>query len=160
MGFLKELKKLKKEKKQGHLSTGFVVLDSNFKEVQDWQIAYYDNEKGKMQVFSLKNKGNVIECSFFDDKDVFKDPGQSILEVKENKIKFDLEDIQGSVREVLKKYKQAPAKFIAILQNLHDSQIWNVTVLTTVFTPINIKISTETGKVISDEVVNFIDKSK
>lgn len=153
MKFIEALKKLessdvykewKSDNPKSYLAHGF-IMDS--RQIKEWQIGYYNPETEKILTFVLLD-------------DIMMNPESEIMnkKVKEldiNKIKITVEDAFKKADEVqMEKYSaHLPLKKIAILQCSETAQIWNITFVTRTFKTINIQVDTESGKVISDKIV-------
>lgn len=148
----KEFLTYRKENKpaDAFLAHAFLMLDENNK--GDWQFGYFNKKDEKMTSFYC---GSEIEVS--QDAEVFKKPGTTVANLDLKKVKTEFEEAKATAEDVLeKKYGGEEAlKKIFILQNL-DKQVWNITYLTKKYNIINIKIDSETGKIIKDEATSIM----
>ncbi|MEM4398098.1 MAG: hypothetical protein QW757_05765 [Candidatus Woesearchaeota archaeon] len=133
-----------------YLSHGFIMIDNQVK--QDWQIGFCNS----------KNK-NIVTFDISDHKITINPETESLNNEKEI-LKLDLNKIKIKIAEALKiaenlqkeKYKShSPFKIIILLQNLEIGQVWNITYVTNTFKTLNIKIDSETGNLISDELIDL-----
>lgn len=124
--------------------------------VEAYDIGYYLEKEDKIASFEISND-NVI---FKGTSEAFKQPNKKILPLDKEKIKVNLKDALEKVLNLQKeKYASAiPFKQITILQKLPEGQVWNFTFITQTFKTLNIKIDSETGEILSDEIVNLIQE--
>ncbi len=120
----------------------------------EWQFGYYNPDKDKMSTFSVND---VI--SLKDEQDVFKKPGEKVKCINLEDIKINFEKALEKAEQTRKKYypNETVNKKIAILQNIKQGQLWNITFVTHSFKTINIKINALNGKLIKHEVVSLFD---
>lgn len=114
---------------------------------QEWEIGYY-NPNDTITSFVIKK--NTIEI--IPETKIFKKNKRKLKKLELKKIKVDYEEsIEIATKFREKKYKnEKPVEIILILQKLDIGQVYNITFLTQNFNTLNIKIDTETGKVIKD----------
>jgi hypothetical protein len=139
-----EFKTWRDSHEKAYLAHAFVMLDEANKDI--WQVGYYDADKSLMSTFVVSSgKIEII-------------PDQEVLK-SEHKIEaLEPEKVKLSVKEALdiaEKYrkehysKELVAKSFFIIQVVENhGQVFNVTFFTAAFKTVNIKISTENGKVL------------
>ena len=146
LGKSSEFKVWKKENKNCFLSYMFKIIPGD----EDWQIGFYD-----------KGKDNITTFKFVDDK-VEITPGQEVFKKEETDVKgLELKDVKVELEEALKiankvrseKYKVDSSKIIVLLQRLEVGQIWNITYITNTLSTLNIKLSCDFGKVLSEDLI-------
>ncbi|MBN2422400.1 hypothetical protein JXB41_04170 [Candidatus Woesearchaeota archaeon] len=163
MDFLEALEKLKqstvfkefsKEHKDSYLTHGFIMLDANIK--KEWQIGYYSPKKDNIITFCVN--GDIMQNP---EEKVFKKE-KKVLKLDTSKIKVPFSEAIIKANEIQKKKhpKHEPIKKIYIIQHLSEGQIWNVTYVTQTFNTLNIKIDSETGKIVSDNLVSLFRVEK
>lgn len=159
MEFLEAIKKLneskvfkewnKNNKNKYYLSHAFIMKDQQVKE--DWQIGYCNKENKKIVTFNVSDE-------------IIKNPETEALNDNKEILKLNLDKIKITLNKALeiaeKKQKEKysahiPFKKIIILQNLDLGQVWNITYVTNTFKTLNIKIDSETGEVLSDELLEI-----
>lgn len=145
----KEFKEFKKKNPKAYLASYVVIIDG--KKVGDWQIDFYQPGKHKMTTFILKE---VIELKGEDD--IFQKEKAEVKELKLNEVKINLNDMLKLVEEFRKeKYPgEFPDKIVAVLQNLNEKVVWNVTCLTATLKILNIKLDAKNGKVLEEKIEN------
>ncbi len=145
-----EFKKWISKNKEAYLTYAFTMIENS--ENSEWQIGYYDKKLDKVAVFTINNN---IEIN--PGQDVFKKPGASIKKINLKDVKFSLDDVLKKSNDVKeKKYsKEIVTKTIVILQNIKLGQLWNITLITSSFSTINIKIDAKTGKIIKHELISL-----
>lgn len=138
-----EFKKWKNKHKKAFFSSAFIILDENKK--GDWQFDYYDPKSKKIYSFLICEKLQIQES----DK-IFKKKETKIKEFKLENLKINFDKALKIIDNIKKENfpDETVNKTIAILQHL-KKPLWNITLLTTSFNLINIKISSKTGKVLS-----------
>jgi hypothetical protein len=130
--------------KGSYLVHVFSIVDPEH--VDEWQVGYYNKEKDHVSVFDFKD-GKI---SIMPPQEAFKESNYiAKLDLKDVKIDFD--DAENIVNDVMKKNYSAETivKSIVLLQNLPEfGQLWNMSIVTTTFSVINIKINAKEGSVI------------
>lgn len=128
----------------------FVMLEPGA--VPNYDVGFYDFKKELMTSFSVDENVSRIELN--EAKEIFKEEGQKIEALEESKIKITLDEaIFISLKLQKEKYSpHAPLKQIVILQNIKEGQVWNITFVTKSFKTLNIKVDSETGKVVEDKI--------
>lgn len=150
-----EFKEWKKKNKETYLSYGFYVIENSD---VNWKIGYYDSKKDRLTSFDV---GTQIKIE--PDQEVFKkEKERKVKKLEMSKVKVDLGDAvcitQGLQEEEFTTEK--PTKIIAILQNIKEHQVWNITYLTQNFNTLNFKIKTETGRVLEKKLTPLMQFQK
>jgi len=147
-----EFKNWKKENKDCYLVHVFKMLDEPNEGI--WQIGYYNKEKDKITTFFIEKD----DIKVIPEEEAYKRPKSIIKELKIDKVKTSMEEAMEKANEIMKKeYSQEqPVKTILILQNIKEGLVWNITFVTQSFKTLNIKISAETGKVVSHELISLM----
>jgi len=146
-------KEWKKDKTNCFLTYGFVMLSDEIKE--EWQIGYYNPETDKIVTFTLSDE--IIQNP---EAEMFKKDAPKILDVKKIKIEYVVALEKANVIQKEKYGAHKPQKTMIIIQNLDVGQIWNITFITNTFKTINIRIDSESGVVIKDEMVELFSFEK
>lgn len=144
-----QFKEWEKENKDAFLSYAMFQLNPPV----DWVFGFYVKHKKKFYSF-FTDKNTIINMM----EDVPQTEDAVINELDTSKIKVDVENILDSCTRVQKEFysKELPAKTIIVLQNYGDlGSIYNVTVLTSSFKTLNIKLDPTSGKVISHDLVEL-----
>lgn len=134
---------------------GFIFVHASMiKELgkkSSWEFGFFHQERDRMVIFETDPIKRLPE------QEVFK-KGPSINPLNLENVSISFEEAMKIVEDVRQeKYKTDPvSKYIIILQNLHK-QVWNVTLITTSFNIINIKIDSATGEVISTNKHSIMD---
>lgn len=146
----------RKKNKSHYLSYAlFITGEDNDK----LQVGYYDKNKDKVTTFDIlcKDKRELIKIE--PEENVFKKPEAKVEELKMEEVKIDVNDVlQISDRLQKEKYPgEVPVKIVIILQKLDPyGQIYNVTYVTKCFKTLNMKIDSETGDIVEDDLVSLI----
>jgi hypothetical protein len=141
-----------KENKKSKLAHAFKMDENN-----EWQFGYYNPETEKITTFA------VDDCiSVSDEQEVFKKPGDKVNCINLDDIKISLKGALEKADETKKKHypKELVNKRIAILQNINQGQLWNITLVTHSFRTINIKVNALDGKLIKHEIVSLFEFKK
>jgi hypothetical protein len=145
----KEFKSWKKENNLYYLSHAFIMIDPQVKE--EWQIGYCNPKNNNITSFSVSEK-------------ITQNPESEALNDDTKILKLDMEKVNTTLQHAMEtaektqkeKYSaHSPFKKIVLLQNLDLGQVWNVTYVTNTFKTLNIKIDSETGKVLKDELMDL-----
>lgn len=150
----KEFREWHKENKACYLTHGFIMVDPTIK--QEWQIGYYHPDNEIISSFNVN--GSVTKNP---DAEAFKKEGK-IEKLVVDKIKISLQEAEKKADAVQdEKYRaHTPTKKIFIIQKLDVGQVWNITYVTKTFSTLNIKVDSDTGKVVSDDLVSLFKVEK
>jgi len=142
-----EFLKWNKKNRESKLAYAF-RMDEN----SEWQFGYYNLKTDKMSTFSVDGR-----ISLKDEQDVFKKPGDKVNCINLDDVKISLKDALEKADKAKKKHypNENVSKSIAILQNIKQGQLWNITFVTNSFKTINIKIDAFNGRVIRHDVVSL-----
>jgi hypothetical protein len=146
-----------KENPHNYLAHLFSLMDSDHKD--DWQLGYYSKETDKITVFDNPVDGNV---TMMPPQEAFKEKNY-IEQLDISKVKVSKDQALKTVDKVVKENYNAESlsKMIMLLQNLPEhGQIWNITIVTTTFSVLNIKIDAATGDVIKHSKESLIGWKK
>lgn len=150
----KELKNWKKNNPQTYLSHFYCQLDSSFKQKSAWEIGFYNKEHDKITIFIIGKKITIKP-----EEEVFKKQG-TVEELDLEKVKIDSQQ----ALEIFQKTKQEHysqeilLNGFLILQKFQNETLWNISFATKSLSILNIKIDAVDKKVISHQLVNFIEK--
>jgi hypothetical protein len=136
----------------------FFIMDSDNVN-KEWQIGYYNPKTDMIVTFVVNDETITLNP----ETEVFKEhKGIKPLDVNLVSINFDqAKDIAKRVQE--QKYSvHLPLKKIFILQNIEAGHVWNVTYITQSFKTLNIKVDSENGDIVEDNLVEVFsfDKGK
>lgn len=147
-----EFKKFKSENPDAFLCAGFFIL--SFKENRFEYSLDYRNDK---QIFTFKIPENPESSIIVESQDLLASPKP--LEKINLDVQLDLEDIKEIVEKALldNNIKGKLEEFMAVLQNLDNQIVWNLTVMCEGFTIINMIINSETAGIIKFEKKNLLD---
>lgn len=147
-----ELAEWKRKNTEGYLSTIFVMMDE--KQKSEWQFGYYTPKNDRVTSFFVFE--DFIKES--DESEVFKEPDTTVKELDLGKVKVWVDEALKTANDMQEeKYsKEIPEKVIMILQNIEEGLLWNITYVTSAFNTLNIKVSAENGKIISDKLTNLM----
>ena len=126
------------------------------KNLDDWQLGYYDKKKDKVTTFVIKKDSIEVKP----EEDVFKKEESEVKEVNLEQAKLNIDDVLKKAADFQKEKfsKEIPAKTILILQNLPGlGNLWNVTYVTKAFKTLNMKISSSTGKMLKHKLTPLMD---
>jgi hypothetical protein len=142
-----------KNNKKSKLAYAFTMDEED-----NWQFGYYNNETDMISTFIVDNCISLNES-----QEIFKKPGDKVKCINLKDVKISFENALEKAEQTRKKYysNEASNKKIAILQNIKQGQLWNITFVTHSFKTINIKIDALDGKLIKHEIVSLFEfKSK
>ncbi len=155
----KEFKEWSRKNKDAFLSYAFQMLEDH-KEAP-WQLGFYHKAKDKIITFIVDER--LIEIKE-EEEEVFKKPDTVVKQIDTGKIKISFKEILKKTEEFKKKEypKELVSRTIAILQNLEEyGNIWNITYVMHSFKTLNMKVSSENGKIMHhslDSLMDFIKK--
>lgn len=124
-----------------------------FMDDQSLEFGFYDKKKDFMTTFFF-NEEDVVDFSTTDE--IFKhDADDMILPLNIEIVQVTYKDALSQARSFLENEKDH--KFIIVLQNLKIGQVWNVTLITNKFNVLNVKIASDSGKVLKHEKSRAFD---
>ncbi len=139
-----EFKSWRKSHSKAYLAHAFVMMDEANKD--SWQIGYFDSENSLMSTF-VASSGKI---EIIPDQEVFKSEHR-IEQLEPDKVKLTVKEALDVAEKHRKENypKEITAKSFFIIQVVEaHGQVFNITYFTATFKTINIKISTENGKVL------------
>lgn len=139
---------------EAFLSHGFFMVAE---QDDSWRIGFYHSKDDKITSFSVGKKV-CIESS----DDVFKKPKTKVVPLDLDKVKLDLAEAVAVATDLQREEfaSELPTKIICVLQNLKDSQVWNITFLTQSFNTLNFKIKSENGRVLEKKLQSIVEFKK
>ena len=153
-----EFVRWKKQNPKSYLTHVLNIVDGHC--FGEWQIGYYNKKRDKITVFEV---GDPIIVD--PESEVFKEEKALVKALDKEKIKVDVNQALELANKIMKsKYPQIqPLKSVIIIQNIELGQVWNLTFVSNSFDVLNIKISSEDGKVLSHDlkpIFQFDSKKK
>lgn len=147
----KEYKNWQKDNADCYLSYAFYVVD---KDDTNWKIGFYHKNEDKITSFDIGEEKIKIEPQ----EEIFKKEEKSVEELNLDDVKLDLAEAVALANNLQKEEysTENPIKIIAILQNLGNMQVWNLTFLTQNFNTLNFKIKSDTGRVLEKKLVSLM----
>lgn len=139
----KEFKDWKKLNKDSYFVHIFIMSE------QGNQIGYYNPKNNKITSFIIEEQIKIMP-----EEEPFKKEKTKIkpLDIEKVKIDYDkaLETANNLQKEKFSEHK--PVKTIAILQNIENKDLWNITFITQSFNTLNIKVDAATNKIIEHKL--------
>ncbi len=147
-----EFKEWNKTHKTHYLAHAFKLLDDANKNI--WQIGYYNKESDTITTFILEEGKDI---KIIPDLEVFKQEKDIIKKLEISKIKIDPQEALDIAEDFLKKEYTAeiPVKTILILQTIEQGQVYNISFIIQSIGVINLKISSENGKVLEHKKISM-----
>jgi len=140
----------KKDNPQAELAHVFASVEE---EKEEFEVGYYNKETNKITSFS---SGDTIQK--MPESEIFKKENDKLKLLDLAKINITFKEASEKAEELQKeKYpvESAVKKFI-VLQNLDVGQVYNITYVTKTLKTLNIKIDSNKGDVISDELISIV----
>jgi hypothetical protein len=129
-----------KNKNKGYLCNVFLLKDEN--KSSGWQFDYYLPKKNKMTTFIVDKNIKISQ-----NQKIFL-TSNKIDEIKLEDVKFSFDNV---VKLVMPRYKDKRfVKEVIIVQSLNSKLLWNVSLVTTDFYLINIKVDATNGKIVEE----------
>jgi uncharacterized membrane protein YkoI len=150
-----EFKKWRKNHQDSYLCSCFILLGEELvnKELSNWQFDFFVRKTGKIASFVVgKDK-----TKFCGEDDAFKRKETKVLELNLKNLKISLEKALESACKLKEAKSEKFEKKIVVLQNIDGSVIWNLSLLTDTFSILNIKVSANSGKVLSTERTSLLN---
>jgi len=147
-----EFKKFKAENPDAFLCAGFFIINLKAN-IFEYSLDFRNDK----QIFTFKIPENE-NASILITNDEIMDKSKPLDKITLD-TNLDLEDLQEIIEEQLKlnSIKNKLEEFIAVLQNLDNQIVWNLTILCEGFTIINAIINSETRGIIKFEKRNLMD---
>ncbi len=152
---LKDNKKINDSKSsEDYLSHFYCQIDDSFKKKDSWEIGFYNPKDDKITTFVV---GEIITIK----------PEEKVFKKQEKVDKLDLEKIKVDFETALEEFKKIKEEKYSselilsgfvILQNWQSNTIWNISFATKSLKVLNIKINAENKKLVSDQLVNFMEQ--
>jgi len=137
--------KWKKENPEFFLSHIFVMFDNLNKDII--QCGYYSPKIDRIITFVVQD-GEIVKSG---ESEVFRHPDKNVKEFERDKIKISLDQAYKIMEDFQKKEypNQSAVKSFVIIQNIDEGMVYNFTYMTPTFYTLNVKVSCETGEVVS-----------
>ena len=145
-----------KDHKECFLAHIFKMFDKENE--KSWQVGYCNPKNDIITTFIIEPDSVLVT----EESEPFKKPGTHIHELNLKKVDIDYGEALEKA-EILKreKYpKEIPLKKFFILQNIKDKNMYNITYFTSSFKAVNIKIGSDNGSIVNDEVTEFLQFKK
>ena len=142
----KEFLKFKRVYPKSYFYSAFSMYENM--EDMAWQMNYYDPETEKITTFEL-NDGIKITIN----SKLFQKVKEKPKELDLDKVKINLKDAISIINKLRDdKYKdEHENKVIAILQNIENKQVWNITYITSELRLLNVRIDSNNGNIIHEK---------
>jgi len=137
-----------------YLAHFFVMLDKNFERTGNWQAGFYNKKDDLIIVFEIMQDGGIGVSE------------SKPLKKKEHVVgELKMEGIEIGFDEALEKLNQfqkekypgnSAVKVVVLLQNFDNSPIWNLTVVTSTYNTLNVKLHAKTGEIIDHNLDSLL----
>jgi hypothetical protein len=150
-----EFARWKKKNPKDYFASAFTVIEGKEPE---WQFCFYDSKKDRVTTFTIKEHSTSV----LPESEVFKEPGSKMGELDESLVKISLSRLISITNDIQQeKYPiEKPVKIIVVLTCGEAGPLWTATYLTQTFKTLVMKVSAETGEVISDSIISFFSTIK
>jgi hypothetical protein len=144
----------RKQHPSAFLSHFFAALQPNLELKDAWELGYFDPQNEKMTVF-VANNGFEIKP----EDSVFSKDKPQVEELDLSKLHLDFQQAKNvySENKQLFSTQQLGGGFV-VLQVLAQQPVWNFTFISKSLQFCNLKIDAITGKLISHEIVNVVQR--
>lgn len=140
--------KWKKAHEKDYLIYGFYIVGEDVK--QEWQIGFYNKKEDMITAFCINEViSQNPETQAYRQSDTIDE-----LEVTRIVISCDQAISKSDALQKSKYPGHEPLKKIIVIQKLPIGQVWNITYITKSFKTLNIKVDSESGKVLKDELLS------
>ncbi len=145
----------RKANPDAYLAHLFCLVESD---VTTWQVGYYDKKTDAITSFDITADG----IKEYPPQEVYKKDGATVKELKRDSIKIEMDNALDTAKELQqRKYPaELPIKRIMVLQTLALGQVYNITYVTQGFKTLNIKINSETGKIVDEQLAPIFSFDK
>ncbi|HLC62998.1 MAG TPA: hypothetical protein VJJ21_01645 [Candidatus Nanoarchaeia archaeon] len=139
----KEFKSWKSDNPGYYLSSLFSTLDKE--ESLKWQFHYYSKEKDEIVTFNLSP-----EITIDPDSEVFKKKDSRIEPLEIQKVKLGVMQALRKIKNLKQYSHETFNQKIILLQQFENQPSWNISLITSTYQIINIKLSAISGKVLHE----------
>ncbi len=144
-----EYTKYKENEKDFYLVHAIKITEH--KKPGKWEFGFYHPKKDKITVFETMPYKRQPE------QDAFKKDGTiNKLDMEEVEVTYEMAMTIAEEQRMSKYNSEPVTKTIALLQTIHK-QVWNLTLVTTAFNLINIRIDAKTAEIISSTKSSIMD---
>ncbi|MBD3259883.1 hypothetical protein GF371_04615 [Candidatus Woesearchaeota archaeon] len=144
-----------KKDKIDYLAHFFVMLDSKFQKLSNWQIGFYNKKEDLVIVFELTQDSSI---KMTESKPLKLKEQHIVEELSLNEVKINFETALENLKKIMnEKYPgNFPMKTMVLLQEKEKIPIWNLTVVTNTYNTLNVKLDAKTGKVIDHSLSSLL----
>lgn len=139
----------------------FCLINSDFQARASWEVGFYDPSNSKITVFvPLKSVNNQMEFEIKPEDDVFKEEHTEVEELTLINEKIGFEEainIFFKNKDHLFANEKLHDGFVT-LQTINKELLWNFTFISEKLKFLNLKISANTGELITHQVMDLIQK--
>ncbi|MBW2987119.1 hypothetical protein KY336_01085 [Candidatus Woesearchaeota archaeon] len=137
-----------------YLAHFFAMLDNKLDRIGNWQLGFYNKKEDVIIVFELMQDGTI---NVSESKPLKKEEhvvGE--LKIEELELNFD-EALKKQIKFQKEKYPgNMTVKMVVLLQELEKSPVWNLTVVTSTYNTLNVKIHAKTGEIIDHSLDSLL----
>ncbi len=152
----KEFIEWREKNTEAFLSYIFMMFDEA--NTGSYQIGYYNTNSNEITTFIVDAAAKILGVNATAGADILK-AEPNILELKIKNVKYGSQQILELAKKFqLEKYPQFKVlKSFVILQNLSVGQVFNFTFLSLSFETLNIRISSDEGKVVATDLKTLMN---
>ena len=151
----KEYKQWQENHTKASLSHFFCSISSDFKAKSEWEVGFFDQETGKITVFT-KIEDVIVQKPA---DDVFKQPTAGVDELNLNEVTLSVsEAIEACKKNRDELFKEQFGDGFAIVQTFKKTPVWNFSFITKTLKFVNIKIHAKTGSLVDSQDISLIQK--
>ncbi len=149
-----------KQHPKASLSHFFCQIDNQFIVKSDWDIGFYDPATNKITVFTPQHDGQKETVIIKPADDIFQKEPTAIERLEISKVKVEMESAVNMTKQSLQDNfpQETLGDGFLILQAVQGKTLWNFTFITKALRFVNVKIDAQTGKELSHEQVNLVQK--
>lgn len=150
-----EFKKWRKGNNEDYISYAFCQIDGAKK--TDWQIGYYNDREDKITGFIAGAEIKALQT-----EEVFKKPDTKVKMLDLSMAELTFFDAMRRAEEFKKENYpgEDSNKAIVILQNIENTDVWNITLITLGFKALNIRMNAKTGDIMEHNIISIFEFKK
>jgi hypothetical protein len=143
-----------KKDKIDYLAHFFTMLDKDFNRIGNWQAGFYNKKDDLIVVFELMPDGSI---GVSESKPLKKEE-HVVGELKMDEIELGFDDALEKLNQFQKeKYPgNLTMKVVVLLQIFDSAPIWNLTVVTSTYNTLNVKLHAKTGEIIDHSLDSLL----
>ncbi len=140
----------------------FCLITAQFQAKSSWEVGYYDPANSKITVFvPIKKEDISIDFEIKPEDEVFKEEKTEVEELTLLAAKISFEQASELFAQNKEQYfpKENLHDGFITLQTINNQLLWNFTFISQSVKFCNLKLSAQTGEIISNQTIDLVHKA-